>query len=135
MSEEPSPEQKKAIEELTQAVAKDLAGGKKKADVATALVKSGWTQDDASAFVDNVDRALQEYRASPEGRAVLASKYARHMVYGVLWAVGGTAVTVISYSSAASSPRGGTYVIAWGAIVFGVIDFFIGLFGWLRNRG
>jgi hypothetical protein len=47
---------------------------------------------------------------------------------------GGTVVTIATYSAAASSPTGGRYIVAWGAIVFGIIDFFRGLFGWLENK-
>ena len=31
---------------------------------------------------------------TPKDRKELASKYVRHMIYGVLWVVGGTVVTV-----------------------------------------
>lgn len=46
------------------------------------------------------------------------------MLQGALWCIGGTVVTVASYSAASS---GGRYVVAWGAIVFGATPFFRGL--------
>jgi hypothetical protein len=50
----------------------------------------------------------------------------RNMLVGGLWCVGGILVT--GYTLAASSgPGGGTYVVAWGAILFGGIQFFRGL--------
>ena len=67
-----------------------------------------------------------------EENKVLANKYARTMLYGVIWAVGGTIVTMATYSAA--SKGGGTYVVAWGAILFGIFDFFKGLFGWLKYK-
>ncbi|EEF60039.1 hypothetical protein Cflav_PD3098 [Pedosphaera parvula Ellin514] len=48
----------------------------------------------------------------------------RYMLVGGLWCIGGILVTAISYSSAAG---GGSYVVAWGAIIFGGIRFFRGL--------
>jgi len=45
-------------------------------------------------------------------------------VSGALWCIGGIALTLFSYLAAASSPTGGHYVIAWGAIVFGAMRFF-----------
>ena len=54
----------------------------------------------------------------------------RDMLVGGLWCLGGIAVTVLTYSAASG---GGTYFVAWGAIVFGAIQFFRGLFG--RSRG
>ncbi|MDI1481492.1 hypothetical protein [Polyangium sp. y55x31] len=49
----------------------------------------------------------------------------RDMVVGGLWCVGGIAVTAITYASAANG--GGRYVMAWGAIIFGGIQFVRGL--------
>jgi hypothetical protein len=64
----------------------------------------------------------------------MVKKYVRKMIVGLLWAGGGTAVTVISFVSAASSEGGGRYVVTWGAIVFGIIDFLVGLVGWLKHK-
>lgn len=46
------------------------------------------------------------------------------MFWGAVWCIGGILVTAATYSAASD---GGTYVIAWGAIVFGAIQFFSGL--------
>ena len=51
------------------------------------------------------------------------------IIYGALWCIGGLLVTVVSYLSAARSPYGGTYVVALGAIVYGVWLVFQGLSG------
>jgi hypothetical protein len=50
----------------------------------------------------------------------------RNMVVGGLWCVGGIVVTAATYSSASSG--GGRYMVAWGAIIFGAIQFFRGVF-------
>jgi hypothetical protein len=47
--------------------------------------------------------------------------------FGALWLFGGLAVTVGSYSLAASSPYGGSYVIAGGAILYGAMRVLRGL--------
>ena len=46
------------------------------------------------------------------------------MVIGAIVCVGGIVVTVATYQSAQG---GGHYIIAWGAIIFGAIQFFRGL--------
>jgi hypothetical protein len=46
------------------------------------------------------------------------------MLDGALWCGGGILVTGLTYSMASS---GGTYIIAWGAIVIGAIQFLRGL--------
>jgi hypothetical protein len=48
----------------------------------------------------------------------------KNMIYGALICIIGTAVTVGSYALASG---GGTYIIAWGAIIFGAVQFFRGL--------
>lgn len=57
----------------------------------------------------------------------------RNILFGVLWLVGGTIVTAVSYGSAASA-GGGRYVIAWGAIVFGALQAIRGLAQALTDR-
>jgi hypothetical protein len=48
------------------------------------------------------------------------------VVNGAIFLVG-LAVTIGTYEEAAYSPHGGTYVVAWGAMLFGGIRFVIGL--------
>jgi hypothetical protein len=50
----------------------------------------------------------------------------KRMLNGALWCGGGVFVTMLSYALAAN---GGTYIVAWGAIVFGGVQFFQGLRG------
>jgi hypothetical protein len=54
------------------------------------------------------------------------------MIRGLLWTVGGIIVTALTYAFA--SQLGGTYFIFYGAIIFGLIDFFVGLTGWIADR-
>ncbi|WP_020471308.1 hypothetical protein [Zavarzinella formosa] len=46
------------------------------------------------------------------------------MLYGALWCGGGIIVTLGTLAMAAG---GGSYVVAWGAIIFGAIQFFRGM--------
>jgi len=70
-------------------------------------------------------QARQPDSAENPARAVAEKR----MLHGALWCIGGVAVTAFTYMAAASGPGGGTYVVAWGAIVFGAIQFFRGLTG------
>jgi hypothetical protein len=49
----------------------------------------------------------------------------KNMLWGAVWCIGGILVTALTYSNASSG--GGSYVVAWGAIVFGAVQFFKGL--------
>jgi hypothetical protein len=53
----------------------------------------------------------------------------KNMLYGGLWCIGGVVVTALSYQAAANA-GGGSYVLAWGAILFGGIQFIRGMLQW-----
>lgn len=59
-------------------------------------------------------------------------KYRKQMIRGFLWTVAGAVVTCGSYFFA--SELGGSSLLCWGAIIFGLIDFFVGLVGWMTNK-
>ncbi|HSN98721.1 MAG TPA: hypothetical protein VLS89_10570, partial [Candidatus Nanopelagicales bacterium] len=52
---------------------------------------------------------------------------ARRMAIGALWTLGGLVVTLASFTA---TDAGGPYVVAHGAILYGVITFLRGLAGW-----
>ncbi|TRC97164.1 TerB family tellurite resistance protein [Mesorhizobium sp. WSM4303] len=54
---------------------------------------------------------------------------ARNIGFGLLWFVGGALVTIITYGAA----PGGYFVVASGAIVGGLLQFFVGLFQYLNH--
>ena len=58
--------------------------------------------------------------------AALYTQAKNAMLAGFFWAIGGAAVTGATYAMA---DAGEIYVIMWGAIVFGIVDIFKGLFG------
>ena len=86
------------------------------------LAEPGKTTPDV--VPDNVKRTTRKRSSANDGyKRSLRAHGVRNMIYGGLWCVGGTTVTVYTYESAASSPGGGTYFVAWGAILFGGIQF------------
>lgn len=50
----------------------------------------------------------------------------KNIIAGLVWMIVGISVTVFTYNKASG---GGKYIIAWGAILFGFIQFMKGLFG------
>jgi len=121
-----------AVDQLAGHVATLLAQGQSQEKVARILTEQGWDEETARQFVQGVAAALDDYRNSPEGRQALASKYLKHVGFGALWLIGGSLFTAITYSAASSG--GGTYVVAYGAIIVGAVEFFWGLFGYLKHR-
>jgi len=51
----------------------------------------------------------------------------RRMAIGLVFFIAGLAITAATYSHAASSPSGGTYIVAWGPMVFGVLSIVRGM--------
>jgi hypothetical protein len=125
-----SVEEQSAMGDLFGGVAEALAEGQSKTKLVKQLVRQSWTPEDATAFVDGAQEAIDQYQVSDAGRAALVGAYLGHMVSGFLWAAGGTAVTLATYEAASG---GGAYVVAWGAIVFGAFDFLRGFCGWLSH--
>ena len=85
---------------------------------------------------EEVQRPVMSAAAAP----VIETEWRRHrsggqsgarsqMMVGLCWCIGGIIVTVISYTTAAGGPGGGSYIVAWGAILFGGIRFLKGLAG------
>ena len=49
------------------------------------------------------------------------------MAIGAFFLIGGSFATYYTYEAAVASPGGGTYFVAWGAILFGAIRFIAAL--------
>jgi hypothetical protein len=106
-------------EEIVQAVytlaAEQMKSGVPPQQIQANLVEQGLDQESAATVVRNLNQLRSE--ATRE-----AGK--KNMLYGALWCIGGIAVTAATYGAASG---GGSYVVAWGAIAFGAIQFFRGL--------
>jgi len=63
-----------------------------------------------------------------EQRKDLADGFFQHMIYGILWCVGGVVLTLFTLS------MGRVGIVFWGAIVYGIYDFFKGLGGWMKFK-
>ena len=55
----------------------------------------------------------------------------KNMGIGAAWALGGAAVTLATYSAASA---GGTYLLAYGAIVIGGVQFVYGLYQYAKDQ-
>ena len=109
---------------LYRLVATELANKKLPQVIVKKLTDQGVTPAVASKIVAETQQALNEARGN---------KYRKQMIRGLLWTVAGGTITCLTYVFA--SNLGGQYVLCWGAVIFGIIDFLVGLFGWLSiNR-
>lgn len=126
-------------------VTEQLSRGKSEPEVVKSLVDGGWTQEQAAPFVRDAATALNVPRqamlaqgapaAGPSGamRDIAMHVARKNMLVGGIWLVLGIVVTAGTY--AAASNGGGTYVVTWGAIVFGGIQFLKGVFQFIGASG
>lgn len=84
-------------------------------EVIKALIEKGVSRENATRLVDKLIVEIEEAQNSRANK---------DMLYGALWCIGGLLVTAISY---AATGGGGRYVLAWGAILFGGIQFVRGM--------
>lgn len=83
--------------------------------------------DNVAAETEGVgSKAPAESVVPPPGMAAKQDGL-KNVIFGALWCIGGIVVTAATYQAAANSPGGGSYVVAWGAIVFGGVQFLRGL--------
>jgi len=55
----------------------------------------------------------------------------KNMLYGALWFIGGLVVTGATYAAASG---GGTYVVAFGAVIYGAGQFIRGVLEYNKSR-
>jgi hypothetical protein len=92
--------------------------GKSRTQIETELKSTGLGQESVSDVVSRVVELRKKAKRDVAGRNIL---------FGALWCIGGTIFTAASYQMATGGSGGGTYFIAWGAILFGGIQCLKGL--------
>jgi hypothetical protein len=84
-------------------------------EIVQSLEAKGLSNETATIVANNANELYSK---------AVKSQANKDMLYGALWCIGGTIVTAITYSAA--SEGGGSYVVAWGAIIFGLVQFIKG---------
>jgi hypothetical protein len=107
---------------LFQYAAMELANAKSRKEIEKELVKRGASPKEAKTIVADAQYALKKGRRD---------KYKKRLSRGLIWTVLGVVVTCGTYAFA--DELGGKFYLFYGAIIFGFIDFMIGLIGWLTN--
>ena len=106
------------LEEIYRFAAEQLRDGARPDEVEKSLLEQGVDLETARVAVNELMRLHAQVN---RGAGV------KDMIYGALWCFGGIALTVFSHQAAANA-GGGSYVVAWGAVIFGALQFFRGVF-------
>ena len=109
------------FQEAAAHVTKALSDGQVSDRIVQEFVNRGWPPEQAAALVASVELTVRKARAK---------SYKRRMLNGILWVIGGIFVTVWTYVFAYE----GKYFVAYGFIIYGIVDFSSGLIGWLKYR-
>jgi hypothetical protein len=104
-----------AVQQIYQYTASLMRSGTKTEVIHQNLVQRGLTDEQANIVLNNLQKARKK---------ALAEIGQRDLLLGGGICLLGIVVTVATFSAA---QNGGTYVVAWGAIIFGAIRFFRGL--------
>jgi len=83
------------------------------------------TPEEAADYIRISEAMVQERKKS------LAKKGIIHMIVGLFWFVLGMIITICSYCAVGA---GGVYLIAFGVILGGIIEFIVGTKAWLENK-
>jgi hypothetical protein len=113
---------KQELTGLFQLAAMELANKKSRQAVEKSLVGRGASVETARMVVKDALYVIRKERRA---------KHKKRLVRGLVWTVAGVAITFVTYAFA--SELGGKFVLFYGAIIFGFIDFLAGLVGWLAN--
>jgi uncharacterized protein YoaH (UPF0181 family) len=117
---EPAAEQQ-AVQQVYNFAAQHMSVGKSDAQIHALLLGEGLSDDAAQTVVSEL---RQEFKAAHRQAA------RKDMLHGGLWCGGGLLVTGITYAMASD---GGSYVMTWGAVIFGGFQFFKGLVRSMQN--
>jgi hypothetical protein len=113
---------KQELSGLFQYAMMELSSNKSHQAVEKLLVSRGASLESAKTIVKDAQYAVKKARRE---------KYKKRLTRGLIWTVLGVVITCGTYAFA--SELGGKFVLFYGAIIFGFIDFIIGLIGWLAN--
>lgn len=80
------------------------------------LIRSGGLTPEVADHIINDLNTRYKEEEKKAGRS--------NMLFGALWCIGGIIATVMSYNAASG---GGTYVVAWGAVLYGAVQFIKGV--------
>ncbi len=128
---------REAVIALVSYAAQELGKGLRPSQVEQDLMSKGFNQQAASAIVQRAVQERQQFEARPRpssDRPMFSSMMEKQestsnggeMALGAIICLVGILITVATYSA---SSGGGTYVVAWGAILFGAIRFIKGAAG------
>jgi hypothetical protein len=115
MTNYPQPSQDEIVRAVYGFAAGLMREGRSEYQIEKALVDKGIDTESARGIVSNLSRMRSE---------AIRKAALKNMAIGAAICVVGIIVTFGTYSAAAASSRGGSYVVAWGAIIFGGLRFF-----------
>jgi hypothetical protein len=72
---------------------------------------------------------------SADQRRIMEGKGRRAIAFGAVWILFGLAITAVTFSMASASRVGGSYLVLWGPVVYGIIRIVQGYVLLNKSRG
>ncbi len=132
MASQKQPTQQEVVQAIFAYAMELKASGLTKWQIEAKLVEKGLDREAASTVTNKIFNPSPNFASSSRGQMRYTAPQRRsgssgftNMLIGGGLAVAGIVVTLYTYSAA--SEGGGRYVVWWGAVIFGGIQFFKGL--------
>jgi hypothetical protein len=110
--------------DLINHVAECLRLGCDRAEIRARLMGFGFSEANAEKLLNDTAAWMEKNpnaRHHP-GPATGAGQFNGHMLVGILILLIGIGITAATFFAASTGGGGGRYIIAWGAMLFGVIE-------------
>ena len=136
-------EEQKAIINIFLLTVKTMPEGfKNKETIVKYLSKMDIPESVVMQLLDRIEQHINQYLATPQGRRTMALKFKRSIINGLIGTIVGCVAAVIIYNNAVKIPKGEQYFsLTWIAVVwcgiialFGIINLFRGLSGWMKYK-
>ena len=121
------------LQELMLAIAERLERQTRPNDIVGELIDRDWPRSLATDFVTRIQKDLAGLAQTAAGREQLLAASRRRMLHGLAWFGGGILVTWVTQHEA-EVRGGGSVLIAWGAILYGLALLMLGAYHWLRYK-
>jgi hypothetical protein len=120
---EPEPRRERGVEAVYDLAAEQMRNGVAPSQIEKILTKQGLKPETAATVVGDLEQIKSRAHRETGQRMMLA---------GAFWCVAGVVVTALTYSVAASA-GGGSFLVAWGAIVYGGIQIVRGFVEFVKS--
>ncbi len=126
--------QPQTLKELSDSIARQLAGGKSHGDAVQELIDRGWPEVTARQFVANAEHLSDVYKEIADECRCAGEECKRNMLRGLLWVAAGFAIVFASLLLENLAVSFIAFAIGVLVMIVEAFDFIHGFNGWWAQR-